>query len=216
MKELYDKLIVFLLNEDKENAVKLCIDSLENKEISVEDLYEKVLAPGLNIIVEDYKNEEDLIWREHVRSSIIRSIIELSYPYVLKEKREFGNANKGKVMVICPDFEDYELGARMVADFFIIAGYETTFIGAKTPRKTLLRAIEIISPDYVSISVTNNYNLVLTLKIIEEMKRVSDKNIKILLGGRAFSSNPELFKEIGGDYLLNSFHDIFDLEKGVD
>lgn len=216
MKELYDKLLVFLINEDKENAVKICMDSLENKDVSVADLYEKILGPSLNVIVDVYPDEEDLIWREHVRSGIIRSIIELSYTYVLKERNEWGNYNKGKVIVMCPDFEDHELGARMVADFFTIAGYETTFIGAKTPRKTLLKAIEIISPDYVSISVTNNFNLVSTRKIIEEIKRVSNKNIRILLGGRAFSSNPDIYKEIGGDYLLHSSQDIINLEKGVD
>ena len=214
--ELYDKLLVFLKAEDKENAVKLCINSLENKDVSVVDLYEKVLTPALNSIIDDYPNDEDLIWREHVRSGIVRSIVELSYIYVLRERKELGNDGKGKVIVMCPDFEDHELGARMVSDFFTIAGYETTFIGAKTAHKTVLKAIEIISPKYISISVTNNFNLFSTKKIIEKIKNSTDQKISILLGGRVFISNPKIYKEIGGDYLLKNFQDILNLEKGVE
>lgn len=218
MVEIYNQLMVFLKNEDREKAVNLAIEVLENNQISLVDLYERVLTPALNSIIDEYPNDEDLIWREHVRSGIIRSIVESAYPYVLRAKEEFGQANKdkGNVLVMCPEFEDHELGARMISDFFIIAGYNTTFIGAKTPIKTVLKAVEMVSPKYICISVTNYYNLISTKKIIDKVKVSANQDVSFILGGSAFASNPDAYNTVGGDLLLKSFEEIFNLGKGVE
>ena len=216
MEDLYGKVLASLQEEDKEKTLNICITALEEKDISIVDLYESILRPALNHIIEEYPNDEDLIWREHVRSGIIKNIIESAFPYVLAERNIYGGDSKGNVIVMCPEFEDHDLGARMVSDFFTIAGYESTFIGAKTPRKTILKAIEIISPKYLCISVTNYYNLISIKKTIEIIKSSTNNKITFLLGGSAFVSNPNAHKDVGGDYLLNSFQDIKDLSKGVE
>lgn len=69
---------------------------------------------------------EDLIWRRHVRSGIILTIIESAYPYILEQRKE---SICEKVLVDCPEFEEHELGARMVSDFFRLEGFDTTFAG---------------------------------------------------------------------------------------
>lgn len=216
MEGLYEKLLVSLQEENKEKAFNICITALKEKSISIVDLYQGILSSALNHIIEEYPNDEDLIWREHVRSGIIRNIVEAAFPYVLAERDSFGEPNKENVIVMCPEYEEHDLGARMVSDFFTIVGYNSTFIGAKTPRKTILKAVEIVSPKYLCISVTNYYNLISVKKTIESIKSSTKNNITFLLGGSAFVSNPSAYKEVGGDYLLNSFQDIKDLSKGVE
>lgn len=80
MEELYKNVLLALQNEDEEQAVALSINALKDKKVSVVDLYEMVLVPALNHVVEEYKKDDELIWREHVRSAIIRTIIESAYP----------------------------------------------------------------------------------------------------------------------------------------
>lgn len=209
---IYNNLLEALKIQSKENALNICMKALENGEIGVVDLYEKVLTPVLNNIIEEYEDHEELIWKEHVRSGIIRTIVENSYPYVMKTRRKLNmRINKG-VIVLCPRFEDHEIGARMVNDFFTIAGYNATFIGGNTPEKTLLQAIECIKPRYISMSITNFYNLVAAKDTIELIKRESPYTMKFLLGGYAFSKDNNYHKEIGGDLLLKSFNDILELE----
>ena len=216
MVQLYEKLLDYLKQEDKEKALDLCISSLENGDISVVDLYQSVLRPALNNIIKEYLDDEDnLIWKEHLRSGIIRTIVENSYPYVLKERDKIGNKNGDKVIVMCPRFEDHDLGARMVSDFFTIAGFETTFIGANTPERTILKAIQSIKPKYLSISVTNYYNLIATKKTIEQIKNAFEYKIIFLLGGNAFNSDPNTYKDVGGDFLLKSFEEILNLSRKV-
>lgn len=216
MEKLYKELLSFLKEEDKENALRVSMEALEEKRLGVIDLYEKVLAPALNSIIDEYDEDEDLIWREHVRSAIIRTIIENTYSYVIEEKEKMAYPDKGNVIVMCPRFEDHELGARMATDFFTIAGYKASFIGSNTPESTILKAIEDIKPKYISISVTNYYNLVAAKKTIDLIKESFNEDIKFLIGGYAVTSQKGYYKDIGGDLLVNSFQDILDLDKGVD
>lgn len=212
MEALYEEFLGHLKREDKEKALMLSLESLEKNNISVIELYQGILGPALNSIIDEFKNDEDLIWKEHVRSGIIRTIIESAYPFVLKERDKRAELNGEKVIVMCPRFEDHELGARMVADFFTIAGYDSIFIGANTPEKTIIKAVEKVKPKYISMSVTNYYNLISTKKTINIIKENFKHEIKFLLGGQAFDSNPEAYKEIGGDLLLKSFDDILGLK----
>lgn len=215
MDKLYEKLLNYLQDEDKEKSLELCMEALKSDEIEVVELYEGVLAPALNnIILENIDDEDNLIWKEHVRSGIIRTIIENSFSFVLKDRIKYNSIKGENVIVMCPRFEDHDIGARMVSDFFTIAGYNTTFIGANTPESTISKAIESIKPKYISMSITNYYNLVAAKKTIEWIKEKNPK-IVFLLGGHAFTSNSDSYKDIGGDFLLKSFQDVLNLSREV-
>ncbi|MGO1469382.1 MAG: cobalamin B12-binding domain-containing protein [Tissierella sp.] len=215
MEELYKKLLLALKKHDKEIAVKTAIDALENKKVDVLTLYEDILGPALNNVTKEFKDEDRLIWQEHVRSEIIITIIENSYLYVLKEKEERAIKREERVVVLCPKFEDHAIGAKMAADIFTIAGYETTFIGANTPWKTIIKSIENKRPHIISIGVTNFYNLLETKKTIDRIKEEFDYKIKFALGGHALKKSKELYKQIGGDIYLERLKDIFSLKEEV-
>lgn len=211
---MYDKLLEALKNQDKEASLKICMEALGKGEIEVVDLYENILARVLNNIVEEYADDDELIWKEHVRSGIIRTIVENSYPYVMKTRRKLNQIKDKGVIVLCPRFEDHEIGARMVTDFFTMAGYDAIFIGGNTPENTILQAIESVRPRYISMSITNYYNLIAAKNTIESIKRESPYSMKFLLGGYAFRNN-NYHKDIGGDLLLKSFNDILQLEEVI-
>lgn len=216
MENLYGRFLKALKEYDKETAMKICIEALENKNINIESLYEEILAKVLDSVIDEFEDEDMLIWQEHVRSSIILSIIENCYKYVLEERDKLRLDNRGKVIVLCPKYEDHIIGARMAADIFTIAGYETTFIGANTPWKTILKAIETIKPDIISISVTNFYNIIEARKTIEGIKARVNYSIKFVLGGEAFKKSKDMYKEIGGDRYLENLQDIFSFKEEVD
>ena len=118
------------------------MELLENKEISIIELYENVLTMALYDI-DCQEGDIECIWKEHVQTSIVRTIVELVYPYVLKEKEE---TKKDKVLVVCPTEEHHEIGAKMAHDFFLLQGYDSTFIGANTPLTVILAACEFVKP----------------------------------------------------------------------
>jgi methanogenic corrinoid protein MtbC1 len=154
------------------------------------------------------KDKEVCIWREHVRSSIIRTIVECCYPYILKQKKRENKDLGKKVVVVCPPEEYHDIGARIASDFFTLCGYDSVFVGSNTPKEEFLNAINIVRPKYVVISVTNYYNLVNAKEIVENIRDKSSYDIKILVGGYAFKVNPKAYETIGADMLIDSFEDV--------
>ncbi|MFO7881470.1 MAG: cobalamin-dependent protein [Kosmotogaceae bacterium] len=211
---IYEDFINLLNTYDKEKAFNFAIDLLNNETLGVVDLYEQVLKPSLNNWNCDHENNKLCIWQEHIRSSIIRSIIEGCYPFVLKAKEKISESSEKTVAVVCPPDEQHEIGARIVTDYFTLNGFKSVFVGSNTPAESFIEAIKIHELDYIAISVTNYYHLFKTKKLIHEIKKFSPKT-KIVVGGRAFLERKEKYLELGADYFIENINDISTL-KGND
>jgi methanogenic corrinoid protein MtbC1 len=211
---LYDEFISLLEADDRMGAVRFVLSRLDSGDLDIPAAYSGLLAPSLNHMICD-GDEDTCIWKEHIRSSLIRAIIESCYPYVLKQREKTGEpARNRSVLVVCPTEEYHELGARMVADFFSIAGYDVTFIGANTPRRVILSAAKHLQPAYLAISVTNYYNLIDAGQIIEAVRGELGDRIKIVVGGNAFRRNSCAASELGADFELHTYEDIQGLSRG--
>lgn len=199
-----ESLIKLIHDENREDAVLLSLEMLKSKEVNVVTLYEDILRDALYRI-DCSENDKECIWREHIKTAIVRTIIEVSYPYVIEEMKNIKNNGK-KVVIVCPSEEYHEIGARMAHNFFTLQGYNSTFIGANTPKNVILDAIEYLNPDYVAISVTNFYNVIKAKRIIESIKE-KNPNIYVLAGGQAFNEK-EALKTVGADFHLTTFESI--------
>jgi methanogenic corrinoid protein MtbC1 len=197
-----------LASEDKEAALAYALALLQSGETGVVDLYTRILAPALNQMTCQEEDQRLCIWREHVHTAIIRTIVESCYPFVIAEKKKMNSGDRGMAAVLCPPEENHELGARMVADFLTICGFETIFVGSNTPYEEFLNGVEILKPKLIAISVTNYYHIFVTKKIVADLRGKMGDQVKIVIGGNAFDSNPEHVKAIGADFYSKSFEDI--------
>ena len=211
-----EKLTEAILARNKDDAVMKALSGLADGSFKVPELYQDILTPLLNSLEAIEETMDELIWREHILSAIVRSIIEAAYPYVINERKQTNQPINKKVLIFCPAREDHEIGARMAADFFVIMGYQVTYMGANTPQQTVLRALEQLKPDYLSISVSNRFNLFETKKLISILRRTVSQPVKIFVGGAAFNSDPAAVDQVGADQLLATFQDIVMLRKEED
>lgn len=212
IKDTLNEFLGILDQENKEEAVKFAIGLLENNKLSVEELYINLLAPSLFFFSCKVEDEEICIWKEHFRTSIIRTILEISYTYILKRLHEIPKINK-KVVVLTPAFEYHEIGAIMNAHFMLLEGFDANYIGANTPKNEILSAIRAYEPDFIALSVTNPYNLVITKQITDEIRRFFP-HVGIILGGQAFRE-PHNVETIKYDYILQSLDDLKAFRKQV-
>src|SRR6056297_757753 len=104
----YKHFIDLLDKEEKDKAV-LYIHKLLKENISIVDIYQDYLIPALAKYECDSDHEEICIWREHTRTSIIRTILESTYPYLINAQKE-KKIDKFVVMA-CPQEEYHEIGA---------------------------------------------------------------------------------------------------------
>jgi methanogenic corrinoid protein MtbC1 len=214
MDMIYKQFEVFFEDENKEDAVKYILEKLQAGEIDVIALYTKVLTPLLNNMTCKLADKRICIWKEHVKTAIVRTVVENCYPFVIAKRNELNYPKRGIAAILCPPEEYHDLGARMVADFFTVGGYEAIYVGSNTPYQDFYNAVHIIRPEIVAISVSNYYNLVAAKKMIEELKKALDYPLKIVVGGNAFEDGSEKYKMIGADFYARSYEDILKLAEG--
>jgi methanogenic corrinoid protein MtbC1 len=210
MHPLYTQFLDYLNQEDKEKSVKLALNKLQDHSLDVVSLYNEILTPALYVDFCKSNQKEICIWKEHVRTSIVRTIVECSYPFVVAERDEkYHSDAKGKIVVVCPPGELHDVGARMVADYFTLCGYFVIFTGANTPQDDIINAIKYEKPQYMAISITNYFNLVetrMTINRITDLK--SSLTFKVILGGQACRSNLGACRQFRPDLVLDSFEEI--------
>jgi len=210
--KIYEQFLSYLKKEDKKQSVLFALSLLEEEKLNIEDLYKHILAPSLILFECDVNDEDICIWKEHTRTSIIRTIIEAAYPYIVKRVDNITPMGK-KVVVLTPAFEYHEIGAIMVSHLLVLEGFDASYIGANTPKQDIISALRAYHPDYIAFSVTNPYNIVVTQQICDEIKKFFP-NIKIILGGQAFNEQAAL-NSVKYDYLLSDFDAIKQFAKEV-
>ena len=191
---------------DKAAYIQSWTSLLAQKIWPIPSLYEEILVPSLNQIGDASGEQSMTIWEEHLRSALVRTALELAYPYVL-EAREDNRALCGKALVLCLEEEYHELGARMVSDYLTLLGFDPYFIGANTPNKEILEAVHDLSPRLVVISLTNFYHLFKLQDLMDAIKKASRQVPYIVLGGYAIDHTPEAHRLVNPDYFAATFRD---------
>jgi methanogenic corrinoid protein MtbC1 len=100
----------------------------------------------------------------------------------------------------CVGNELHEIGVRMVADFFEMEGWDTYYLGANSPTKSIVNTIEEQKADILAISVTITMNVSQVTDMIEQVRESeAGQDIKIIVGGYPFNVAPDLWREVGAD-----------------
>ena len=101
----YEEFLVLLEAENKQDAVQYAFDLLDSGKMDVKTLYTQVLTPALNQMQCKLDDKNMCIWKEHVRTAIVRTIVECCYPYVIKEREKLGLIQNKTATILCPPEE---------------------------------------------------------------------------------------------------------------
>jgi len=131
---------------------------------------------------------------EHLASSLVNRVMASLYPKIVQTAPW-----RGRAVVTCVVNEYHELGSRMFADLLELDGWDVRYLGTNTPVADLVALVEAHPVRLLALSVAMPFNLSEDATAITELRRLGAAVPKILLGGRAFSLAPDLWREIGGD-----------------
>jgi len=194
----------YVEREKKSDAIDWILKKMKSGELTVRSLYNEVILPTIQTWECPFQEDPLCIWKEHVLTSTVRTVIEIIYPFVLKEREK---SNGKKIIITCPSEEYHEIAPRIVSDWFELNGFDTIFAGSNTPRETLMAAVQYEKPDYTAISVSNTYNLFKAQDMINEIKAAYPEQM-IIVGGRAFMKNPGMIQTLDVELFLKDFDDI--------
>lgn len=185
----------FLLSMDSSSAYQYVLDRLDDG-MTVADLYLKLIQPTLYQVGDLWQEQKISVATEHYITAAIQHIIGKLYPRIFSES----NSGEHRLVAVCAGNELHEVGLRMIADFFELAGWKTHFLGSNIPIRFVIDFLKTHETDYLAISATTSKNLVDVKALIEAVKAIRSLNhIKIIVGGKVFNETPNLWQTIGAD-----------------
>ena len=183
-----------LLHGRRNDASRLIRSAVE-KGMSVKSIYLEVFQPVQREMGRLWQTNEVTVAQEHYCTAATQLIMGQLYQYLPMAPR-----NGKRLVVTCMGGELHEVGARMVADFLEMAGWDSYFLGANTPSASILAAIAERKADILALSVTIHYNVEVARKLLSEIRHSPDASgLKVLVGGRPFLVAPNLWSTMGAD-----------------
>ena len=156
--------------------------------------YTDVLQNALCRVGQLWERGEITVATEHVATAIALAVTAALYPRVVQAQ-----STRGLAVVACTPNEQHEIGARMVADFLELAGWEVIHLGANVPQASLLQLLRRKRPFLLALSVNAMFNLGQCKRLIEAIRACPELGaIRIMVGGRALNSIPGLSGKLGG------------------
>jgi MerR family transcriptional regulator, light-induced transcriptional regulator len=183
-----------LLRGERHLASSMILEEVE-KGASIRDIYIYVFQRSQYEIGRLWHLNRASVAQEHYCSAATQLIMSQLYPYI------FSSEKTGRRLVAaCVGGELHEIGIRMVADFFEMEGWDTYYMGANTPTSTIIEALESHQPDVLAISASMPFHRKALKELITTVRDYDrDGKVKILVGGYALRSSPDLWIKLGAD-----------------
>lgn len=184
----------YLLKGETRSANQLIIDALD-KGMSIEDVYLNIFQYSQYEIGRLWQINKISVAQEHFCTAATQKIMAQLYPSVLSDK-----VHKHSIIATCVGNELHEMGIRMVADFFEMNGWNTSYFGASTPSDSVLKFLKENHTDVILLSATLTPHLSFLYDLIQLIKRYQpDNKLRIIVGGYPFNLDKELWTKMGAD-----------------
>ena len=191
-----------LLAGDRDAAVRVALEEGLARGLAVPDLYLGVIQPAQFRIGDLWQENRLMVAQEHVATAISQLVLALAYPAL-----PCAPSNGKRVLVACAEDELHDLGARMAADFFEMAGFDVRYLGANLPTDSLVGMVREDPPDLVALSVTMAFHLDAARAAVRRLRAGAGDRIHVALGGQAFTWAADLPAQLGADVYGGSIVD---------
>ena len=182
-----------ILNGQRHAAVQIAREALRNG-LTIEDLYIDILQPALYTVGARWEANRLTVAQEHIATAIVQYVMAQVY-----EAPDFQGQEKGTVVLTGVEGELHNIGAVMVGDLLESSGWRVRFLGSNLPAAPILSAIRDAAPSHVGISVTMLFNVPAVRQLIGAIRSEFADRVRILVGGAAFRTTPDLWRQVAAD-----------------
>lgn len=185
--KIANKFLNYLLKGDSHSARQLIFSAVEEG-FPVKRIYLEVFQWSQREIGHLWETNQINVADEHFSTAATQTIMAQLYPYITTTSQKHK-----KAIITCVPGELHEIGARMVADFLTMGGWDAYYLGANTPTESLIQKIQSTDPDLVCISVTMTHHVPQLMDLIAQIRsRLNNPKMKLMVGGRPFLVSPNL------------------------
>ncbi len=158
-----------------------------------------VLAPSQARIGERWRSGLLNVAQEHLATTITLGVLD-----ALSRRRTPGPGNGLRVVVTPPEGDPHSIGARFVAEFFAMDGWDVDFLGVGTPGEDLARFARDRAADLVALSATLPGSLPRVTRASNEIRALGDSAPRIILGGQALAGQSVTAASLGCDAIAHA------------
>jgi len=192
--ELARNYLEALLSGDRHRASRLILDSVQ-KGVSIKDIYTQVFQRSQRELGRLWQTNQISVAQEHFCTAATQMVMSQLYPYIFTGERK-----ERRLVAACVGGELHEVGARMVADFFEMGGWDTYFLGANMPTEGIIKTVAERQADVLALSATMTFHIGKVTDIIASLRASgASPRTRILVGGSPFNLSPELWMRVGAD-----------------
>ena len=183
-----------LLRGERQTATRLILERVKGG-TPVKDIYLHVFQPVQREVGRLWQMNRLSVAQEHYCTAATQLVMSHLYPYIFSgEKRD------RRAVVTCVGGELHEMGARMVADFLEMGGWDTHFLGANTPPDSVIALGLERQAHVLAVSATMTFQVSRAAELIAGLRAADpQRRIKVLVGGYPFNLAPDLWQRIGAD-----------------
>lgn len=192
MEELARQFLDALLRADRRTAAQMILDAVQNG-IEVKTIYMQVFQRTQREIGRLWQTNRIGVAEEHFCTAATQMIMSQLYPYIFTGERK-----DHRVVVACVGGELHEIGARMVADFLEMSGWDSYFLGANTPSQSILQVARERQAHVLALSATMTFHVSKVMEMIAAL-RAQALPIRVIVGGYPFNLSPDLWRKVGAD-----------------
>lgn len=183
----------------REDAVALALNALE-RGLSVEQLSREVLGRVQNELGAMWHRSQMSIVEEHLVSRTTEEVLTRLRSRVSQTPR-----NGMKVLVTSVDGDLHDIGLRVVADQFEMAGWQAVYLGASTPPADAALAAAEFEVHVVAAGAKLVSQLKAAARLVELLRAdPRTRALPVIFGGRPFELAPNLWRALGADGMASN------------
>ena len=170
------------------------IEQALGRGMSRAEIYLEVLAPSQIRLGEMWHEGSINVAQEHLATTITMEMMDY-----LRQGMTARSGLGVRAVVTPVEGDQHTIGARMIADFLAMDGWEVFFLGNGTPAEDLAEFVRQRNADLVALSSTLPEFLSNAATAAKTIREMNSSAPKILLGGRALENSNGDFKVYGCD-----------------
>lgn len=195
-----------ILQGNQKQAVAVVTNAARSG-FAIPELYTEVLAPAMREVGRLWMVGDVHIGEEHFATSTTEMAITVL-------QAESPDVPSVPYSVVGASVEDnhHSLGIHMVTDLFRMSGWRAVFLGSSMPHRDLARSALDFGADLLALSVTLSPQIQRAAELIRVIRSHDElANLPILLGGQAFASAPDLWKDLGANGFAHDLQSALDV-----
>lgn len=184
---------------DRGSATALVMESF-HAGMGIEDIYLHVLQPVQYEIGRLWQTNQITVAQEHFCSAVTQLIMsQLYYPHICGNEKK-----RGTMVALCVSGELHEIGMRMVADLFEMAGWTVSYLGANMPAYNIVDTLLEKNASVLCISASMASSVNRAEQVISRVRASKAAGTTIMVGGFGFNRDSNLWKMVGADVYADS------------